>query len=175
MSSLEVILAIPLCLQIGEVGTVLLNVPDVDQTIRVSLRDRYAGLPLKAERLSENFKRNDKDKMWPCVLTGSKQPTGEQNQNDSQLGYAQADHVPLNQFPRIEFNQPNKTESNQIAEMQSNEPAQLQSNQAQNQARSNEAQSMHSNHPKDVQSNNEDSTKTDAESNKISAKLIRVV
>lgn len=177
MSSLGVIFGIPLCLQIGELGTVLLNVPDVDQTIRVSLRDRYKGLPLKAERLSENFKPNDMDKMWPCVLTGSNQPTGEKNQNNHRFDHAQPDHVPLNQLPRIELNQTNKMESNQTAEVQLNQPAKLKSFLPRNQARSHKstgAQPMQSNHPRDAQFNYNDSTKIDVESTKISAKLMRI-
>lgn len=165
MSSLEVIPGIPLCLQIGEIGTVLLDVPDVDQTIRISLRDRYKGLPLKAERLNEDFKRNDRDRMWPCVLTGSNQPTEVQNQNDIQFDHAQA-HMPLNQVPRIESNH---------SKVQSNQPTQIQSFQPQNQARSLKSteEPMQSNQ-RDAQSNYKDPTKVDVEPTRISAKLIRV-
>lgn len=66
----------PICLQIGDVRSLLFEVPKYGETLRISLPECYRGLPLKAEPLDANQTAyNDPnvklDDMWPCVLTRS--------------------------------------------------------------------------------------------------------
>ncbi|XP_055322570.1 PGC-1 and ERR-induced regulator in muscle protein 1-like [Sitodiplosis mosellana] len=203
MGSLELMFGMQLCLQIGDIRTVLLDVPNGGKTTRISLPERYKGLPLKAERLSENFEPNITDEIWPCVLTGWNQRKIKPDENHSQLNSTQPAQAPLNQTHQAESNQssqPNqatKVQSNQPDQQQSSHPFQAQSNRPsqarfkqpiQNkshqpvqphtilsfQIQPNQPSQIQSNQPTDVQSNEKGPTKIDMESIKINAKLRRV-
>lgn len=73
-------LAIPVCIQIGDVRTILLDVPIRSEKTKITIKlsEEYDGLPLKVERIDKNHPAYlnpsiKPDDMWPCRLTGSKQ------------------------------------------------------------------------------------------------------
>lgn len=76
----------PVCLQIGNIRTVLFDVPDTGKTMRITLPELYKGLPLKAEPVDINHSAYENPKIplndvWPCILTES----NTENENNTQI------------------------------------------------------------------------------------------
>lgn len=82
------IFPIPICLQIGEKGSILFNTPPINQKLRIKLPDWSKNETLKAEAVDFNdpFYRNGDnliDDKWPCRLKGSNTPKFNQSELDT--------------------------------------------------------------------------------------------
>lgn len=170
---MKAVIGQPICLQIGDIRTVLLDVPESGQTTRIILPERYKRLPLKAERLDENYKKpNNTDDMWPCVLSGWKQQKSRQQELQIQSNITSP--APFDQSAIVESNQVMQGRSNespqssQLSQIQSNQPSQF--NIQPDQLLFNQRTRAHFNRKTNVP-NDTNPTKIDAEPTKISAKL----
>lgn len=74
----ELTSAIPVCLQIGNVRTIMFDIPIRSEKTKITIKlpKEYEGLPLKMERIEKNhpayLNSNIKsDNMWPCHLSGT--------------------------------------------------------------------------------------------------------
>lgn len=190
MSLFELMIGTWICLQIGNIRTILLDVPKGGKTTRISLPEPYKNLPLKAERLDENYKKlNTSDDMWPCVLTGKQDESHPQifnNIDPAQVPSNQSAKEESNQQTQANSNQPTQVQSDTLAQAQSRQPtvvrsdipAQTESSQPIEvrsnqpiQMQSSQPTQIQSNQPKQVQFNEKDPAKIDVEPTKINAKL----
>lgn len=169
-----------ICLQIGDIRTVLLDVPEGGKTTRISLPEPYKNLPLKAERVDDNYKKpKTSDDMWPCFLTGWNPQKVKQDESHPQIfNDTQPAQVSSNQPAKEESEQPTLADSNQPTQVQSDPKAQAQFSLS-NLVRSNQPiemqlsqpPQMQSDQPEQVQFYEKNPAKTDVEPTKINAKL----
>lgn len=71
--------AAPICLQIGQNRSIVIQAPSEGSTMRIQLPACYHGLPLMAEQMDPNANiTTTPNDMWPCKLTGMSLKTPNQ-------------------------------------------------------------------------------------------------
>lgn len=127
MDSFELTTGTYLCLQIGELRTIVLNITEGGRTTRIVLPEPYKGLPLQAERLPENYTvPEDADEKWPCVLTGSNHHRIREAHSRFRYSRLRAIQLPLEKPTQVQSNLPAQKQTKQQTIERLMRPAQLQ-------------------------------------------------